>query len=116
MEPLFVFIPVYRLLSLFRFSKDFGDKLIYPLVGEYLTRLTFLRLTLFLALFFGTGNQTPFISSVILERVFEDPKMRLFEFDKDQLLGSVPKMIGFPKVRAFIVSSKPLLNIGPWRH
>jgi len=34
MEPIFVFIPVHRLLSLFRFSKDFGEKLIYPLVGK----------------------------------------------------------------------------------
>lgn len=41
--------------------KDFGEVIVYPLV----------------ALFFGTGNQTPFISSAILERVFMDPNMRL---------------------------------------
>ncbi|KAF8444103.1 hypothetical protein L210DRAFT_3502733 [Boletus edulis BED1] len=29
------------------------------------------------SLFFGTGNQTPFISSAVLERVFMDPSMRL---------------------------------------
>ena len=33
------------------------------------------------ALFFGTGNQTPFISSAILERVFMDPSMRLVSPD-----------------------------------
>lgn len=42
-------------------SQDFGEHIVYPLV----------------ALFFGTGNQTPFISSAILERVFMDPNMRL---------------------------------------
>jgi hypothetical protein len=41
--------------------QDFGEVIVYPLV----------------ALFFGTGNQTPFISSAILERVFMDPSMRL---------------------------------------
>lgn len=34
------------------------------------------------ALFFGTGNETPHISSAILERVFLDPSMRLFEFSE----------------------------------
>jgi len=34
------------------------------------------------ALFFGTGNETPNISSAILERVFLDPSMRLFEFSE----------------------------------
>ena len=42
------------MLKMFHFSKDFGDKMVYPLV----------------ALFFGTGNQTPYISSVILVTVF----------------------------------------------
>lgn len=31
----------------------------------------------FVALFFGTGSQTLFISSVILEHVFVDPNMHL---------------------------------------
>lgn len=42
-------------------NQEFGDIVVYPLV----------------ALFFGTGNQTPFISSAILERVFMDESMRL---------------------------------------
>lgn len=49
-EPVFAMIPVYAMLKIFNFSKDFGDKMVYPLV----------------ALFFGTGNQTPYISSAIL--------------------------------------------------
>ncbi len=38
------------MLRLFRFSKDFGEMMVFPLV----------------ALFFGTGNQTPYISCAIL--------------------------------------------------
>lgn len=49
-EPVFAMIPVHTMLKMFNFSKDFGDKMVYPLV----------------ALFFGTGNQTPYISSAIL--------------------------------------------------
>ena len=46
-------MPVHAMLKLFRFSKDFGEKMVYPLV----------------ALFFGTGNQTPYISCAILVRL-----------------------------------------------
>lgn len=81
-EVVFAFIPVYVMLKLFRFSQDFGERMIYPLV----------------ALFFGTGNQTPFISCAILERVFLDPSMKLFEFDEKSLLASIPEMYGFPNV------------------
>lgn len=81
-EVFFALIPVHVMLRMFRFSRDFGDRMVYPLV----------------ALFFGTGNQTPFISSAILERVFMDPSMRLFEYSDKSLLASIPTMYGFPKV------------------
>ena len=44
----------------------------------------------------GTGNQTPHVSSAILERLFLDPSMRLFEFSESSLLANVPKMYAFP--------------------
>lgn len=50
------------------------------------------------ALFFGTGNETKHISSAILERVFLDPSMRLFEFSSESLLASVPHMKAFPEL------------------
>ncbi|CCM00268.1 uncharacterized protein FIBRA_02298 [Fibroporia radiculosa] len=81
-EPVFAMIPVHVMLKMFRFSKDFGEKMVYPLV----------------ALFFGTGNQTPYISSAILERVFKDPSMRLFEYSEKSLLASIPTMLAFPKL------------------
>lgn len=81
-EPFFAVIPVDRMLKMFRFSPDFGERMVFPLV----------------ALFFGTGNETKHISSAILERVFLDPSMRLFEFSEESLLASVPKMMAFPEL------------------
>jgi hypothetical protein len=82
LEPVFAFIPIRRMLTLFRFNPDFGDRMVYPLA----------------ALFFGTGNQTPYVSSAILARVFLDPNMRLFEFDERSLLASIPTMFAFPRL------------------
>ncbi|KAG8710726.1 hypothetical protein FRC11_004189 [Ceratobasidium sp. 423] len=82
LEPIFAFIPIQRMLSLFRFSPSFGERMVYPLA----------------ALFFGTGNQTPYVSSAILARVFLDPSMRLFEFDDRSLLASTPTMFAFPRL------------------
>ncbi|KAN0063765.1 hypothetical protein ACQY0O_003815 [Thecaphora frezii] len=81
-EVVFAVIPVWRMLKLFGFSDDFGERMVYPLV----------------ALFFGTGNDTKHISSAILERVFLDPNMRLFEYSDDSLLASVPTMMAFPEL------------------
>ncbi|KAF8125416.1 hypothetical protein EV363DRAFT_1299161 [Boletus edulis] len=47
------------------------------------------------SLFFGTGNQTPFISSAVLERVFMDPSMRLFEYSSDSFLASISEIRAF---------------------
>jgi hypothetical protein len=49
-EIVLALLPIYALLRLFRLSKDFGERMVYPLA----------------ALFFGTGNQTPYVASVIL--------------------------------------------------
>jgi len=50
LEGILALLPVYVLLRLFGLSKDFGERMVYPLA----------------ALFFGTGNQTPYVASVIL--------------------------------------------------
>jgi hypothetical protein len=70
------------MLKMFRFSPSFGERMVFPLV----------------ALFFGTGNETKHISSAILERVFLDPSMRLFEFSEESFLASVPPMKAFPEL------------------
>ena len=126
-EWFYAFIPIRRLLSLFRFSKSFRDHLVFPLT----------------ALFFGTGNQvracawgaaqsppgqwrrrtvcapcqprrarsrpstppaltrrcfscqTPHVSSVVVERVFLDPDVRLFDYDPEYLLSQQPDFNAF---------------------
>ena len=49
-------VPISVMLRLMFFSKDFGDKMVYPLI----------------ALFLGTGNQTAHVPSAIVERLFDD--------------------------------------------
>ncbi|KZP19956.1 hypothetical protein FIBSPDRAFT_1045190 [Athelia psychrophila] len=48
--------------------------------------------TFFIVFFFGTGNQTPSLSSAILERVFMDPNMCLVEYSPISFLVSIPSM------------------------
>ncbi|KAF8635079.1 hypothetical protein AX15_000564 [Amanita polypyramis BW_CC] len=93
-EGAFAMISVNAMLKMFRFSKEFGDAIVYPLV----------------ALFFGTGNQTPFISSAILERVFMDPNMRLFEFSPETFLATIPKMKAFPRLSMLYDSWKSFIE------
>lgn len=54
-----------------------------------------------MALFLGTGNQTPNVSSAILERLFTDKNMRLWDYSPDTLLPNLPKMYTFPNLHDF---------------
>lgn len=83
--PFLGILPVKVVLRLFRFSTDFSNQMVLPL----------------LALFLGTGNQTPNVSSVLLERLFDDPQMRLWEYDPDTLLPNLPMMYTFPNLGNF---------------
>ncbi|EFJ42401.1 hypothetical protein VOLCADRAFT_107244 [Volvox carteri f. nagariensis] len=80
LEPLFVFVPIDRVLRLLRFSDEFRYQMVFPLV----------------ALFFGTGNQTPHVAAAVIARVFLDPDLRLFDYCPQRLLNSVPEMFAFP--------------------
>jgi predicted NAD/FAD-binding protein len=78
----FAFVPIRRVLRLWRFDPDFGERLVYPLT----------------ALFFGTGNRTPEVSAAIIARVFLDPKLRLFDYSPERLLASSPEMFAFQQL------------------
>eukprot|EP00002_Diphylleia_rotans_P030393 TRINITY_DN623_c0_g3_i3.p1 TRINITY_DN623_c0_g3~~TRINITY_DN623_c0_g3_i3.p1 ORF type:complete len:472 (-),score=89.25 TRINITY_DN623_c0_g3_i3:142-1557(-) len=80
LEYLFILIPISLLLRVLRFSNDFIYGMVLPLT----------------ALFFGTGNQTPRVSSAIFARVFLDDELRLFDYDSSLLLSQSPKMFTFP--------------------
>jgi len=79
---IYAFIPIRKVLALHRFSKSFRDHLVFPLT----------------ALFFGTGNQTPRVSSVVVASVFLDPDVRLFDYDPASLLSQQPDFYAFKKL------------------
>jgi hypothetical protein len=83
--PILGLVPIKVMLRMFFFSKDFGDKMVYPLM----------------ALFLGTGNQTANVASAILERLFNDPNMKLWDYDPDTLLPNLPTMVTFPNLDQF---------------
>ena len=77
--PMLGLVPIRIILPMFWFSKDFGDKMVYPLM----------------ALFLGTGNQTANVPCGIVERLFNDPNMKLWDYDESTLLPNLPKMYTF---------------------
>lgn len=79
LECITIFLSIDFILRLFCYSQDFRNRMVYPLV----------------ALFFGTGNQTPKVSSAVIARVFLDPDMRLFDYDSEYLLHQTPEMFAF---------------------
>ncbi|KAG9239402.1 flavin-containing amine oxidasedehydrogenase-like protein [Amylocarpus encephaloides] len=83
--PILGLIPIRIMLRMFFFSKDFGDKMVFPLI----------------ALFLGTGNQTANVSCAILERLFDDPNMKLWDYDSETLLPNLPTMVTFPNLHNF---------------
>ncbi len=79
--------PVHRMLKMFGFSDEFGERMVYrssPLL-RYRQRYQ-------AHLIRHSGG------------VFLDPSMRLFEFSEDSLLASVPTMMAF---RSLHVSTQP---------
>ncbi|KAF4509457.1 hypothetical protein G6O67_003630 [Ophiocordyceps sinensis] len=83
--PVLGLVPISIMLRLFLFSRDFGDKMVYPLI----------------ALFLGTGNQTPHVPSAIVERLFDDPNMKLWDYDPVTLLPNLPTMFTFDHLDEF---------------
>lgn len=83
--PVLGLVPISIMLRVFFFSKDFGDKMVYPLI----------------ALFLGTGNQTANVPSAIVERLFDDPNMKLWDYDDQTLLPNLPTMVTFDRLHTF---------------
>lgn len=73
---------MYKVLKWNGFSDDFANEMVFPLT----------------ALFFGTGNRTPYVSAAIMARVFLDEHLRLFDYDSELLLSQTPEMFAFPKL------------------
>jgi hypothetical protein len=83
--PILGVVPVKAMLKMFFFSKDFGDKMAFPLI----------------ALFLGTGNQTSKVSCAILERS-SDANMKLWDSDPDTFLPNLPTIVAFSNLQKAI--------------
>ncbi|KAI9373425.1 hypothetical protein BJX61DRAFT_533182 [Aspergillus egyptiacus] len=83
--PVLGLLPVKVILKIFRFTPEFGTKMLLPL----------------LALFLGTGNQTANVSAALLERLFDDPHLGLWTYDAETLLANLPTMFTFPRLGEF---------------
>ncbi|KAH8879395.1 flavin-containing amine oxidasedehydrogenase-like protein [Thozetella sp. PMI_491] len=83
--PVLGLLPIRVMMRLMLFSKDFSDKMVYPLI----------------ALFLGTGNQTANVPCAIVERLFDDPNLRLWEYSPDTLLPNLPTMVTFDNLHSF---------------
>eukprot|EP00466_Bigelowiella_natans_P020317 jgi/Bigna1/90992/estExt_fgenesh1_pg.C_850052 len=83
LTPIFIAVPIDTLLRFAGFSPEFGSAMVYPLV----------------ALFFGTGNQTPNVPAALIARVFLDPELRIFEYDPKWLLSQTPRFYAFRELK-----------------
>ncbi len=93
--PVLGLLPIGLMLRLMFFSRDFGDKMVYPLI----------------ALFLGTGNQTAHVPCAIVERLFDDPNMKLWQYSPDTLLPNLPTMVTFANLGEFYAAWRRDLEV-----
>lgn len=85
-EVFFAVIPIKYSLKMFFFSDDFMNFAIYPA----------------LALFLGTGNATPNLPTIIMERLYTSPTYGMwYEIDDKSLSSNLPPMVVFPEESKF---------------
>ncbi|GAA5922783.1 uncharacterized protein JCM15063_003423 [Sporobolomyces koalae] len=86
LEVFFALIPIKISLKMFFFSNEFIERMIYPS----------------LALFLGTGNATPDLPSVMLERLYTSPTYGMwYPVDDKSLSSNLPPMVVFPDTGDF---------------
>ena len=85
-ELFFALLPIKYLMKLFRFSAEFANTVALPMV----------------ALFLGTGNYTPEVPSMVLERLSTSPTYGMwYPPDKNSIASNLPPMVVFPKFADF---------------
>jgi predicted NAD/FAD-binding protein len=94
-EVFFALLPIKLLLKLFWFSDEFANTVALPMV----------------ALFLGTGNYTPEVPSVILERLCTSPTYGMwYPPDKHSIASNIPPMVVFPNFKNFYSDWKESLE------
>ncbi|KAH9868565.1 hypothetical protein J1614_007637 [Plenodomus biglobosus] len=85
-EFFFALLPVKLLFKLFFFSDDFTNTIALPMI----------------ALFLGTGNETPNVPSMMLERLCTSPTYGMwYPPDKESVVSNMPPMVVFPRFGDF---------------
>lgn len=85
-EVFFALIPIKYLMKIFFFSDEFSNTVVLPMV----------------ALFLGTGNYTPEVPSIILERLCTSPTYGMwYPGDKLSVASNLPPMVVFPNFSDF---------------
>jgi hypothetical protein len=85
-EVFFALLPIKYLMKLFFFSDDFTNLIVLPMT----------------ALFLGTGNATPDVPAIILERLCTSPTYGMwYPADKLSVVSNLPPMIVFPNFSTF---------------
>ncbi|GAA5918300.1 hypothetical protein JCM1841_002157 [Sporobolomyces salmonicolor] len=88
-EVFFALLPIKISLKMFFFSNEFIERMIYPS----------------LALFLGTGNATPDLPTIMLERMFTSPTYGMwYPVDDKSLSSNLPPMVVFPEESKFYAS------------
>jgi predicted NAD/FAD-binding protein len=85
-EVIFALIPLKLLMKLWGFSTDFTNMVALPMV----------------ALFLGTGNFTPEVPTIMLERLCTSPTYGMwYPPDKQSIASNLPPMVVFPNLSEF---------------
>lgn len=86
LEVLFALVPIKVLMRVFWFSEEFTNAVVLPMV----------------ALFLGTGNYTPEVPSVMLERLCTSPTYGMwYPPDKERIASNLSPMVVFPNLSRF---------------
>lgn len=85
-EIFFMLLPIKHLMRLFWFSYEFANTIALPMV----------------ALFLGTGNFTPDVPTIVLERLCTSPTYGMwYPPDKVSIASNLPPMVVFPNFSQF---------------
>jgi hypothetical protein len=85
-EVIFALMPIRLLMKLFGFSQTFVNTVALPMV----------------ALFLGTGNYTPEVPAIMLERLCTSPSYGMwYPPDKHSIVSNLPPMVVFPNFSKF---------------
>ena len=85
-EPLVALVPAWALMRLLGFSTDFVELLVLPSV----------------ALFLGTGNETPSVPAIAMRRLYTSPNFGMWNPPhEERLAANMPPMVVFPELSLF---------------